>query len=226
MHIIVLIPAFLIFLYCLYILGRDDITFIRKNVSLEQLFNIAFITFLVGMLAARILYVALNPSRDYLNPLVFFIFPYFPGLSWLGGVLGGSLFLLYHAKRRKLPVGRIFDYFAISFLCAAPYGIVGSFFLDNTPRTIDVWLLPIIYMLLFIFFMKIIHPKLMQGNVRHGSAGILVLVIFSLLFFLTSMVQDVQKIYYFVGVEEIVAALIFFFSFILLIKQVSQPAKG
>lgn len=121
--ILVLLFCFFIFLFALYLLTRDDFVFIRKDVSLEKVFNMAFTTFAASILGARILYVILNPSSNFFNPLVFLLFPYFPGLSLVGGVGGGVLFLVFLCKYQKLPMGRLLDFFSISFLSALPMGI-------------------------------------------------------------------------------------------------------
>ena len=78
--------------------------------TLEVLFNVAFYTMGVGLLSARIVYIVLHFSFGFLNPLVFFLFPYFPGLSLTGGVVGGAVFVLLY-KRKRFPTGRIFDFF-------------------------------------------------------------------------------------------------------------------
>ena len=101
--IIVLIVCLLVFLFSLHILAKEDLIFVRKNVTLEVLFNVAFYTMGVGLLSARIVYIVLHFSFGFLNPLVF-PFPYFPGLSLTGGVVGGAVFVLLYKKNDFRPV--------------------------------------------------------------------------------------------------------------------------
>ncbi|HEX8932403.1 MAG TPA: hypothetical protein VF810_04565, partial [Patescibacteria group bacterium] len=49
MQILLTIPAFFVFLFCLYKLIKDDYVFIRRNISLEQVFDIAIIIFLFSL---------------------------------------------------------------------------------------------------------------------------------------------------------------------------------
>lgn len=53
MHILILIPAFLIFLYVIYKIVKDDYIFIRRNISLEQVFDIVFIIALICLIFSR-----------------------------------------------------------------------------------------------------------------------------------------------------------------------------
>src|SRR3989344_6058385 len=103
MHLLILVIllCFFIFLFALFVLTRDDFVLIRKDVTLDVVFNISFVAFAVSLTSSRILYVILNPSSDFLNPLVFLLFPYFPGLSLLGAVAGRVLFLVIICKQLK-----------------------------------------------------------------------------------------------------------------------------
>src|SRR5438270_6523068 len=114
--VLIILFCFFIALFCIYLLSRDDFILLRKNITLEQVFNYAFVSLAVGILSARIVYVLLHPSLRYLNPLVFLIFPYFPGLSTIGGVIGVMIFLLAVSRKKKIPKGRLYDIFSLSFL--------------------------------------------------------------------------------------------------------------
>ena len=92
--ILVLLVCLLLFLGSLYFLASDDLVLLRKDTSLERVFDMALVMTFSSLLSARILYVVLNPGPGFLNPLVFFLFPYFPGLS-LTGALIGALFAFF-----------------------------------------------------------------------------------------------------------------------------------
>jgi len=99
--IIVLIIDFVLFLFRLYHVANDDYVLIKKNKTLEDVFNVAFITALIALLISRFFHVFLNPQPVFLNPLGFLLFPYFPGLSLTGGVIGGSIFLLFYLRQNN-----------------------------------------------------------------------------------------------------------------------------
>lgn len=113
--------ATIIFLFTLFVTSKEDFVFLRKNISLKIIFDIAIIVGIVALLFSRVVYAISHPSLSYLNPLVFFIIPYFPGLSAVGLVLGGLTALYIITVRQKLPVGKLYDVFSLSFLLASAF---------------------------------------------------------------------------------------------------------
>lgn len=124
MIISLLFICLIIFLFLLYVLSRDDFVFVRKGISQERIFNIGLVAVGVGLLFSRLFYVFGNFDPFFLNPLVFLAFPYFPGLSLPGGVLGGGMVIGYYTIFNKLPIGRIFDLFAIAAFFSIPVGMI------------------------------------------------------------------------------------------------------
>src|SRR5579883_3384386 len=115
----ILLISLLVFLFTLFVLSTDDFVFMRKNVSQILLFDIAIVSGIVGLLFSRLVYASFHPSFAYFNPLVFFIIPYFPGLSLSGFLIGSSLAMYIFSIRSKLPTGRIFDVMILSLFPAA-----------------------------------------------------------------------------------------------------------
>ncbi len=113
--IFLLLFLFLIFLFILFAFCRDDFVLFRKNVDMEKVFNLAFLIGITGLFFSRFFYVLLYFNSLYLNPLAFVLFPYFPGLSLPGGLLGGSLGLAFLLRGKKYPEGRLFDFFILAF---------------------------------------------------------------------------------------------------------------
>src|SRR5258706_641346 len=110
--------SFILFLFCAYIFSRDDFILLRKNISLEQVFNTIFISLPATFLASRVGYVFLKPSMHFLNPFIFLLIPYFPGLSLNAGIIGTVLFLYIYTKNQRMPFERLSDIFAVSFFIA------------------------------------------------------------------------------------------------------------
>jgi hypothetical protein len=176
---IVIILSIFIFLFTLYALSREDFVFLRKNISLIEAFDVAWIVLLAALLSSRLLYVIFHFDKTYLNPLVFFLIPYFPGLSLIGAVLGALLSLMIITKRHKYPRGRFFDFFSFAFLSVLPLSSIASFLSDNEPWFFAA--LPFLYYtLLLIFFLRILLPRFLQGQMRDGMMGSLILMNYSL----------------------------------------------
>lgn len=115
--------SLLIFLFLTFLLARDDFLFIRRGVVLDDVFNVVFLALPVVILSARVFYVFLHPSVRFLNPLVFLIIPYFPGLSIVGGIIGAWLFVSIYTKKKKMPTQRLLDILSIAFLFSLSLGI-------------------------------------------------------------------------------------------------------
>src|SRR5205085_1816494 len=121
MHIFILIPAFILFLYYLYKLVKDDYVFIRKNVSLEQIFDIAFLVLGASFFFARFFYLLFH--FDYhQNPFILFFTPGKGSFSFFGLVVGSITTLYLIGKYKKIPLGRLFDFFTLALVVAMPFG--------------------------------------------------------------------------------------------------------
>lgn len=215
--IFVLLICFLIFLFCLYLLSHDDFVLLRKDISIERVFNIALITAGFSLLGARIFYILLNPSSNYLSPLVFLIFPYFPGLSLTGGIIGAFVCLLALAKKdAKMPIGRILDFFSISFLAVLPFGLVGYFLLGKSK--ILSFNEAAFYVVLFIVFLKFLLPKLLSGQFKEGTISLIFLISFSLISLVEHFIIRIGKTFHFT-IEDFILIFVFIASLVFLIIQ-------
>lgn len=188
--ILVLIACFLVFLYVVYFLSHDDFVILRNDVSMEKIFNAAFLFSFVSLFSARLFYVLFNPQPVFLNPLGFLLFPYFPGLSLSGGLLGGFLFLLFFLKIRNLPIGRIFDFFSFAFLVSSPIGFFGYFLLSGQRLSLNFLLSFILILVLTGLFIRFLLPLSLSGKLKDGSLGIIFLISFSGIFFLINIILN------------------------------------
>lgn len=163
---------------------------LRKDISTEKIFNLSFITFAVGLFFARGFYAIFSDIKLLLKPLNFILFPYFPGLSLTGGMLGGAVFLIYYLKIKKMPLERLLDFFSISILSALPVGYLG-YFLFMLPKTFvwDAVILTVVYVIFFVGFIKFLcFDLLLKGKLKDGTIGTLFLISFSLISFLDGIV--------------------------------------
>lgn len=220
MQIFFLIPlifGLFIYLLCLFLLGRDDFVILRKNISMEQIFNVAFISAFVGLFVARVFYVVFNFDQRFLHPFAFFLFPYFPGLSLAGGVLGGTAFVLGYCIVRKLPARRLFDIFSLSFFCTLPFGFLANFLTLIFAKKNFVYLNLIILVLflgLFVFLVKVF----LLGKLKDGSVGLLSLLSFSAVFLIANITGK-GRISFEFSLENIILTLLFLISLLLFVKQ-------
>lgn len=184
--------SFIIFLFCVYQLAKDDFIFIRKNITTEDVFNVIFLTLPIALLAARILFVALHPKWEYLNPLVFFIVPYFPGLSLLGGIVGAWIFIVLYTSRKKILTYRLFDILSVGFFFAYSSSFLMqslvSFFGNNLLNSLYLLTMGIVSMVLSVLLLVAFsHNKL-----REGSTLFLVFLLYCLLSGASFLVQFLE----------------------------------
>lgn len=191
--IFILFFSFILYLFYVYILSKDDVVLLRKNISLEQVFNIAFIAAVCGLFGSRLLYVIGHFSLNYLNPLVFFLFPYFPGLSLVGAISGGLIGILLYSKYNKIPIGRIIDFLAVSLLLAIPFGYLGLGILSGISfLSLTYFFIPF-YFFLFLFFSLFLLPKQRRNEIKEGSIGLLIFATITLIT-LVYKLSDIGKI--------------------------------
>jgi hypothetical protein len=200
-------------------MGKDDFVLLRKNIALEQLFNITFLALSIGMFFARFGYVLLHPEKKYLSPLVFLVFPYFPGLSLLSGMLGVIGFLFFLKMRKKIPFGRIMDFFCLALLTALPMGTLGSMFLSERKEYVVLFVVSLVYIFVAAVFLTILYPRLLLNELKEGSISLLFALTFCLIVLFKSMFLHVKGFWLFFGVEQIVLVVLFIACFGLLIKQ-------
>lgn len=215
---LVLVFCFFIFLYILFYLSKDDFVVIRKDISIDRIFNLAFLTAIVSLFSARVFYALFNPSSQFLNPLVFFAFPYFPGLSLIGGVIGGFLFIYLYSGYRKMPVGKMFDLLAMSFISVLPFGFLITFLLLLGKTDLFYNLLFIFSFIIFLFFAKIINPFSLRGEIKDGSLGLIFISLFSLVYFTIKLFLNI-KTFSFLDLENIILLISLFSCLVMLVNQ-------
>jgi hypothetical protein len=189
MELLILIPALLIFLFSLFKLSGDDHVLIRKNISLEQMFDIAFITLWISLFLSRIYFFLLEQKIS--SNMFFAFFSTTGGISLTGAVLGGMGALYLLGRYRKVPLGRLFDFFTISFLFALPAGFAGiALFHLKQPAIMIAYLVSaLLYLVCAISFRKFLYPKLLNRTLKEGTMSIYFLFLFSLVSFLTSLIH-------------------------------------
>lgn len=93
----------------------------------DQLFDGYLLSILVGLIAARIGFVALNFTQLGFSPLAWVDVFSHPGVSSWAGLLGGALYLKRYAKASKWDVYEILDFAATGLSLGAVFVWIGQF---------------------------------------------------------------------------------------------------
>lgn len=191
----------------------------RRNVALEDLFNLAFIALFAGLFFSRLVYVVFNFAPGFLNPLVFFLVPYFPGMSFMGGLAGGVGVVIYFSRKRKWPTKRILDLMAIAFLAGLPIGYVGNLFIMGRISYFLHFFLPVLFFLIFLLMYFLVYPRLIRREIKPAMLGTSTLIIVSFVIVLVSVIFHLNAEEYPLQLSDSIALIIFVVSLVYFIKQ-------
>lgn len=205
--ILVLLVCLFIFFFCVYFLAKDDLILLRKDVSMEKFFNLIFLGTIFCLFSSRLFYGIFHATDILYNPIVFLLFPYFPGLSLVGGVIGGVIFFLYlyFVKKKQSPLGRMFDFCSIGFLATLPVGFLGYYmFAGEKFSTVKTISFMTVYAFLFVIFYKILLPRMINGKFKDGTITLLLLICFSGISLISHSVGDMKHLF---SLENMVLSL-------------------
>lgn len=216
--IIVLVIGQFASLFSLFLLSRDDLTLLRKDVTLDKMFNLFFMDFFIGLFFSRAIFVGFFAPKMFLNPLAFFLFPYFPGLSLSGGVVSGILFLVFYCRSNRLPIGRILDFFTLAFMVSLPIGYFGYFAL-TLGKNIMSAVFALLYMALAFIFIKYFYQMLLKGSFKDGSLSFIFFSIFALISLVGEIVSKFSGLLFLKLPESYLYLLLLIFSIFIFVRQ-------
>ncbi|MBI4066948.1 prolipoprotein diacylglyceryl transferase [Candidatus Gottesmanbacteria bacterium] len=99
----------------------------REELIEEELMDTYVYTSLVALLFSRVFYILFHFNEFGGNILKYIIVRENPGLSIIGGLLGGVAFLFYYTKRRKINTYKVADIFALTASLGLSLVSVGEF---------------------------------------------------------------------------------------------------
>jgi len=83
----------------------------KRNINPEFIFNFLLSVFVLGIIGARIFYVAQNAGFYFKSPIEIFMLHH-GGLSWFGGLISGVISGVLYLKKEKMPVLKTLDLIA------------------------------------------------------------------------------------------------------------------
>lgn len=210
MQFLIALFCFFILFYTLYILGKDDYVLIRKNLSLEQLFDFVFVGIFAGIILGEVLLIIFNISireGDFISR----IFSPMGAGFFLTGVVLGCIFVIYLlGKYRNLPMGRLFDFFSLAFLSALPAGYLLSVLLVEKSDIIYYVIPGLFYLIAQVFFWRFLLPRIMSGKLREGSLCSLFILTFSIVSLFDSIFYKFMHSSIRIDAKELILVSLFF----------------
>ena len=99
----------------------------KKNIPPEKIQTLSLFIIIGGILSSRLIHII--QSQEI--PITDFFMIWDGGLSWFGGVLGGSLFAYIYIKHQKLKFLELTDIYSIPIILGLLIGRLGCFFGDG-----------------------------------------------------------------------------------------------
>lgn len=172
--------GFILGVFYVFRLARNDIILIRNNVTEEIILDMIVMSSFFGLLGARFFYVVTHFGSFGFDILKWVLFTYFPGLNLLGGIIFSLGFLILISKARNLPTLLILDFATIGFLIAAPFGFLGTF-LTGVVGRFPVHLVLAILMIIFLGIYFYVEKKSLirqDGIITLTFLGVFAIVTF------------------------------------------------
>lgn len=206
--------CFLVFLFSVFALSKDDYIFLRKNISTEALYNIVFLAGIIGLIFSKLTYILFHFQSKFLNPLNI-LFSSSQSFSLTGGVVGAVVFILFLGKSKKLPSERIMDIFLVSlFVCLSFAFLFNVIIFEKTLSSL--WLLiPALYAMFSVILIRILQ----KGNLKEGTVALLSLFAFSIISLLADIFEKMKKASLFLSLEDAVIIFLLFASLFLIVKR-------
>lgn len=225
MFFFTLVVCFFIFLYCLYKFTKDDYQFIRKNISPEHIFDIVFVVVWIALFFARLIFFLEHSLQDK-DLLTSFFSVRNGGFSLSGGILGGSLSLLLIGRYRKVPLGRMFDFFSLALLFALPIGFTGYALYLKSNISLLYGAIGLLYLVLLILFMRFLYPRVMNRSIREGNLSLYFLLVFSLLSLFTAALRLDKSYLAIISINTFILVCYFFICLTILLKREGGRLSG
>lgn len=216
--VLILLICFFIFFYIVYYLSRDDFVLTRKDTPIGAVFSLTFLMSLFSLFFSRLFFVFSYKSGEFLNLLGFFTFNSSAGFSLIGAIAGAEIFIYLYCDYKKIPAGKIFDLFSLSFMGVLPIGLLLTFVIHLGKVGIFDNIILVFSILLLLLFAKIIYPFSVKGEIKDGSLGFMFVAIFSCIYFLTRLFLDLKN-FSFLNLENVLLLVTLFSSLMLLLNQ-------
>jgi hypothetical protein len=189
MQIVIGIICFLIFLFVIYILGKDDYFLIKKNFFMENLFDVVFSGVLTGFILSRFFSMFINLLDE--KSLLFGLRQSKNEILTLTySVLGGFLAFYLIGKYKRIPLERFFDFIAFAFLACLPvWYLLNALFVKRSDLV--YFIVPgILYLVSFLFFWKIVLHKILSGGLKIGYLSVAFFLVYSIISIFVSIYKE------------------------------------
>lgn len=203
--------VFFVSLFVLYVLAKHDFVLMRKDISVNSVFDNFFLFLIFFFLGGRAFFIFDSLSFYLINPLAFLHIFKFPGFSVFGSILGVGVASFLLSVKKKNIAGRLLDIFSLAYY---PIFMLSIFFISFNIYIRIICLV----MLLFAFYFLIVSCK--NYFLRDGSVSLIIFNIFSIISIYAVKGEDYVRILKYFDISQIGAIFsIFAITAILILNQ-------
>lgn len=212
--------GFIFAVFYIFSVARRDLVLIRHSVDEEAILDIVIATSFFGLLGARILHILSNFQPFGFDLLRWILFPYFPGLSLMGGVLGSLAFLIFFCRKKRLPLKTILDIATLGFLLASPFSFLGVFLKEQVSQLPIYSMQAFLYFSLFFVFILLKKKRVIR---RDGVVALTFFCIFAIVTFGIEFVRFDRQYVVFLTANQWISIFLAAISFFFLIRLKKEP---
>lgn len=189
----------------------------RAKINPDLIFNLFFISFVFGIIGARLFYVIENLGIYLKKPLEIIMLSH-GGMSWFGGLILGSLSGVVYLKRKKMSVYKTLDLIIPFLALGQAIGRMGCF-LNGCCFGKEFVLIPVQIISSFLLLLIFIILRFLQSRShKAGQIFFAYLFLYSIKrFFIEFWRADNKIIFFDLTLFQLISILIFIFSAVKLI---------
>ncbi|MBI4130350.1 prolipoprotein diacylglyceryl transferase [Candidatus Roizmanbacteria bacterium] len=157
--------------------------------SERVVFDTSIVTFLGGVIGARLIYIGTHFEEFGLRPLSWIVFTLFPGFSLFGGLAAACVvFALLMGRQKEIPLWELFDRYVVAFLAGSLIVYTATIMPNYHPIG---WYKTVVLASLIILYWRLKS----RVSLSPGTSGLILLLLFSLSMFFIDFLT-VFHVYY------------------------------
>lgn len=220
-----LVLAFILSTFIIWKNGKEDL-------KEEEYLDAFLYTSMAVLLCARLTYILLNFDEFGFNFLKYIVVMETPGLSLLGGLFGGFLFIFWYSQKYKMDFLKLTDLFSVAGCFSLVLAKIGlqlagaGFGREITPgRRHPVELYEAVMLSILSLLLVFIYSKVKRNKYPSGLPALVLGTGLSLIIFLLEFLKVYPVYLYSLSFRQVTAIIIFLALTIPLIKKLKIIRK-
>lgn len=196
--------------FMLYVLTKHDFVLARKSLLLQEIFDLTFVGYIIFFFTARIFFIVGTLRFQLFQIASFFHIFRFPGMLFLGGVLGFTVFIWITFHKKKI-LKRMLDIYSLSMIPLLFFALIAA------PQTGYFIFFNVLIFFLACLFLGIGIYTYKNYSLKDGSIALLCLCLVSIFTIISEFSNTSKIIFNLFTIPQLFAGLVFISSSALLL---------